>query len=115
MQETVSSTDVTAGIAAKALELQKQINSLATKLDAVKDELRELANGNKLKIVVEGSGVVDVSSPREGSEKIVLTFDEEKLKQIPDLKTKLLEKGVIKEVVSKVSAARASVSIKPNV
>lgn len=107
MQETV--------IAARALELQKRVNVLVTELDSVKDELRGLANGNKLKIVVEGSGVVEVSSPREGSEKIVLTFDEEKLKQIPDLKSKLLEKGVVKETISKVSAAKASVSIKPNV
>lgn len=102
-------------VATQALELQKQINTLTTQLGEKKDELRDIANGNKLEIIIEDLGKVNISTPREGSEKVVLTFDEDKLRQIPELKAKLLEKGIAKEDIKHIAAAKASVTIKPNV
>lgn len=115
MAQATTTTDSREIVATQALELQKQINELANQLNDKKDELRDIANGNKIEITIEGLGKVNVSSPREGSEKVVLTFDEDRLKQIPELKAKLLEKGIAKEEIKKTPAAKASVTIKPNV
>ena len=137
-----SATAVKQDLAKEALQLQLELDKITEKLDEKKEELRSLANGKKLNIVVEGVGKVDVTEPRAGSDKVVLSFDEdklgkvpelrkklvesgvakevlvindEKLDKIPALKVKLLEKGVMTEEIKKVSAAKASVRIKPNV
>ena len=102
-------------VATEALELQRQVDKLLGELEAKKDELREIANGNKLEIVIEGLGKINVSTPREGSEKVILTVNEERLSKSPELKAKLIEAGVAKEELKKVAPARASVTIKPNV
>lgn len=102
-------------IALSALTLQRQINGLMEQLDQKKEELREIANGNKLEIVVQNVGIVNVSTPRDGSEEVVLRIDEEKLKSSPDLKAKLISSGIAKEEIKKISPAKASVTIKPNV
>lgn len=112
MSETTDAREI---IATQALNLQAQINELTSKLNDKKDELRDIANDNKMEIVVDGIGKVNVSTPRAGGERIVLTFDEKRLAQIPELKSKLIEKGVAKEEVKKIPAAKASVTIKPNV
>ena len=127
-------------LAREALELQAKFNEASEQLEAKKEELRVLANGRILNIVVEGTGKVDITAPRAGSEKAVLSFNEDrvtdvlrkklvesgvakevlvindkKLAKIPDLQQKLVEKGVLEEEIKKVSAAKASVRIKPNV
>lgn len=102
-------------LARHALELQAEILRLQSQLNEDKDGLRAAANGNKLELTIEGVGEVRVSKPREGSEKIVLTLDEDRLNQVPELRGKLLETGVAKEEVKKTPAAKASVTIKPNV
>jgi hypothetical protein len=98
-----------------ALELFIQIQGLQQRLEAEKDAIRDLANGNKLEIVVAGLGKVNVTAPRAGSETTVLVFDEERLAENPTLRVKLLEKGIAKEEVKKTSPAKASVTVKPNV
>jgi len=108
-------TDVNSELAESALNIQNQINKLNKELDAKKEELRTIANGNKMEIIVPEIGKVTVSSPRDGSERTVMVFNEERLKESPVLRKKLLDKNIIKEEIKKVSPAKASVSIKPNV
>ena len=107
--------DVSHELAKEALELQVEVNKLSKLLDGKKEELRHFANGKKLNIAIEGIGKVDITEPREGSEVLVLTFDEEKLKAVPELKAKLIQKGIAKEEIKKISGAKASVRITPNV
>lgn len=102
-------------IGIKAIDIQAEMNALKSKLDSVKSELREFANGSKKEIQVEGYGKINISSPFGGSEKPILVFDEERLNQSPDLRKKLIEKGIAKEDVKKVAATKAKVTIKPNV
>lgn len=102
-------------VARAALDLQARMNELKADLDARKQELRNLANGQKKEIVVEGLGKVNISAPFEGSETPILVFDEERLNKIPELRAKLIDKGVAKEDVKKVPATAAKVTIKPNV
>ena len=102
-------------LAKEALDLQVKVNELAKALDEKKEELREFANGKKMNITVEGVGKIDITEPREGSETPILIFDEERLAVLPELRQKLIDKGVAKEDVRKVAPARASVRIKPNV
>lgn len=102
-------------LARGTLELFIQIEDLKKQLETRKDELRDLANGNKLEVSVQGLGLINVSTPRSGSEAIVLVFDEGQLNKIPELRAKLIEKGVAKEEIKKTPAAKASVTIKPNV
>ena len=102
-------------IAHSAITLQAQINQLTKQLDVRKKELRDFANGQKREIVVEGVGKINISAPFGGSETPILVFDEERLNQSPDLRKKLIEKGVAREDVKKVSASAAKVTIKPNV
>lgn len=112
MSTTTDSREI---VATQALELQKQIDGLTKQLNEKKEELRDIANGNKLEVTIEGLGKINVSTPRSGSEKVVLTFDEKRLAAIPELKSKLIEKGIAKEEIRKTPDAKASVTIKPNV
>ena len=129
-------------LAREAISLQVELNKISDRLDEKKEELRDLANGKIMNIIIEGLGKVDVTEPRAGADKVTFTFDEDKLTEIPNLRKKLVEKGVAKEVlviddeklgkipelkqkllekgvmaekIKKVSAAKASVRIKPNV
>lgn len=104
-------------LATEALELQKTIVGLSADLDKIKAQLRDVANGEKLKITIPGRGEVLITSPRKGGEKTgtKIVLDEDRLNSVPELKSKLLAKGVIVEndVIS--TSAAASVTIKPNV
>jgi len=102
-------------VARSTLDIQARMNGLKTELEAKKLELRELANGQKKEIIVDGVGKINISAPFGGSEKAILVFDEERLNQSPELRKKLIEKGVAKEDVKKVPASAAKVTIKPNV
>jgi hypothetical protein len=129
-------------IATEALKLQIQLNIITIELETQKDILRELANSKTMRIVVEDLGKIDVTVPRVGSQKVELNINEEKLQKIPELREKLIEKGIAKQVlvvdeakliaapdlkqklidkglvqeqVKMVSAAKASVRIQPNV
>jgi hypothetical protein len=102
-------------VAAEALKLQKQINEITALLEVKKTELRKIANGSKFEIIVEGVGKINVSSPSMGSESTVLTLDIDRLKSVPELRQKLLDKGIIREEIKKSSPSTARVTIKPNV
>lgn len=108
-------TDTIKGVATEALDLKVQIDALNKELDARKEQLRQFANKDLLEITVDGKGKVRVSKPRDGSEEQVLVVNEAKLNSVPELKTKLLEKGVIQKTTKKVAAAKASVTVEPNV
>ena len=112
---TSTVTNVAQELAREALELQVRANELVARLDEKKEELRSLANGKKLNVVVEGLGKIDVTEPRAGSESVVLVVNEEKLNETPELRAKLIQKGIAKEEVKKTPAAKASVRITPNV
>jgi len=101
-------------LADSALDLHIEMAELQERLDAKKEELRTFANGSKLNIEVPGKGRVDVTEPREGSEKITFVIDEERVGQVTGLKAMLIEKGVAKEEKKQISPAKASVKIKPN-
>ena len=104
-------------VATEALEIQKSVNELTAQLEEKKVQLRSVANGEILKIVVPGCGEVSVSRPRTGGQKTGtrVKLNEERLNLVPDLKKRLLEKGVIVEEDIISTSAAASVSIKPNV
>ena len=102
-------------LATKAITMQAEMNRLKEQLDAVKVELREIANGSKKEITVQESGKINISAPFAGSEKSILVFDEERLNQSPDIRKKLIEKGIAKADIKKVAASKAKVTIKPNV
>ncbi len=102
-------------IAERAIDLSVKIAELTKDLEKYKEQLREFANGNTLELVVDGKGKVNVTRPRSGSESVVLEFNKDKLEKFPELRAKLLEKGVCEEKVKKVSPAAASVNIKANV
>jgi len=135
-------TDLQIEVARKALELHIECSRITEQLEKKKDELRQLAGGKKLNIVVDGLGKIDVTEPRAGSvepivsiveEKLlkspelrqrlisigiakeVLVVDHAKLGEMPELKQKLMDKGIVCEEMKKVSAAKASVRIQPNV
>lgn len=112
---TSTITDTEQGIARAALDLQSRMTELKNELNSRKEELRGLANGQKKEIVVEGVGKINISAPFAGSETPILVFNEEKLTDLPDLRQKLIQKGVAKEDVKKVPATAAKVTIKPNV
>lgn len=134
--------DLQIEVARKALELHIECSRITEQLEKKKDELRQLAGGKKLNIVVDGLGKIDVTEPRAGSvepivsiaeEKLlkspelrqrlisigiakeVLVVDHAKLGEMPELKQKLMDKGIVCEEMKKVSAAKASVRIQPNV
>ena len=137
-----NAVEVKRELAREAIGLQIELDEISDRLNEKKEELRDLANGKTMNIIVEGLGKVDVTEPRAGTDKVTFTFDEDKLTKIPDLRKKLVEKGVAKEVlviddeklgkipelkqkllekgvmaekIKKISAAKASVRIKPNV
>ncbi len=104
-------------VAKEAIEIQKKIDTLIVNLEEKKAQLRNIANGETLKITVTGHGEVSVTKPRKGGEKTgtKLILDEDRINKIPELKQKLIEKGVIIENDIISTAAAASVKIKPNV
>ena len=102
-------------LAQKALDVQTHINILNVEMKNSKEELRELANGQKKEIIVEGVGKINISAPFAGKETPILVFNEEKLNESPELRAKLIQKGVATEDVKKVPATAAKVTIKPNV
>lgn len=101
--------------ASTALALKRQIDSLSLELEEQKEILRGVAGGEALEVTVEGVGQVRVTKPREGSTTLVTVFNEAILETIPDLKVKLIDKGVLKEEEKVVPAARASVYLDLNV
>ena len=101
-------------IAQSALDLHSRLGELQTEMNAKKEELRGLANGQKKEIVVEGVGKINISAPFDGSETPILVFNEEKLTPHPEIRQKLIDKGVAREDVKKVPATAAKVTIKPN-
>lgn len=102
-------------LAREALEIEKELQKITEQLEAKKQDLRDFANGKKLRITVEGVGLVDITEPRKASEKVVLVLDDKKLQEAPELRAKLLQKGVAKETVQKTPAMKASVRLKLNV
>jgi hypothetical protein len=115
MVETDGATDPKLAVAKVALEIYAEIEGLKKRLDGKKDQLRKLANGDKMSLMVEGLGKVSVTKPRTGSEKKILMIDEERLKQSGGLRAKLIEKGVLREDVRVTSPADASVRLQLNV
>jgi len=108
-------TDVAQTLAEEALDINAELTALQDKLETKKLELRELANGSKLNIEVPGKGRIDVSSPRQGSERIVFVIDENRVAESPGLKELLVERGVAKEEKKVTAPAQASVKIKNNI
>jgi hypothetical protein len=102
-------------IAADTLDVKSKMDVLNRELDAKKELLRQFANGDNFEIVVEGKGKIRVSKPREAKEEEILVVNETKLNEVPDLKDKLIQKGVIKKEIKKSSAAKASVIVEANV
>lgn len=102
-------------LAINAIEVQRQINQLTAELNQLKAELRHIANGSKREIVVDGVGKINISAPFGGSETPILVIDEDRLNQSPDLRSKLIDKGIAKQEIKKVAASVAKVTIKPNV
>jgi len=134
--------DIATTIATEALDLQIELNSITKTLDEKKERLRELANGQTLQVVVENLGKVNITAPRVGTQKVELNINEDKVQKIPELRDKLIEKGIAKQVlivdkdkllavselkekliskgfvqeqIKMISAAKASVRIQPNV
>lgn len=103
-------------LAAKcALELTKEIGILTAQLDAKKEFLRILADGKLCNVIVEGLGEIVISSPRDkGAPVNILVLNQDKLNEIPELKKKLLEKGILTQETKQSPAAKASVTIKLN-
>jgi hypothetical protein len=102
-------------IAKEVLKIYKQIEDLKVPLEAYKDSLRDMANGQILDIVIDSLGKVSITKPRESVEKIILGLNESKINANKDLKKMLIDKGIITEETTKTSPAKASVNIKPNV
>lgn len=102
-------------IAKEVLKIYKQIEELQKPLEAYKEDLREIANGDNLDIIIEALGKVSITKPRDSVEKTVMEINETKINANKDLKKLLLEKGIVKEETIKTKPVKASVNIKPNV
>lgn len=131
-------------VAKEALELRIEADRINRRLEWKKEELRKFADGDKLQVEISGLGVINVTQPRIGTQKIELNINEDKLAKIPELrqklidlgiaketvvvvvdkykleesvvlKRKLIEKGIVQEEIKMVSAAKAAVQIKLNV
>lgn len=102
-------------LASEAIELQTQIKELGERLDHTKAQLREVADGQKMEIRVPGKGIVNVTTPRDSSEKYELKINEDKLNTAPELKKKLIDKDIIYENFKTIPGASASVRIQVNV
>jgi hypothetical protein len=103
--------------ARSAIELSKQIEALAILLDQQKLLLRQYADGQSMEVKVEGLGKVSVSKPRLGGAKTgtKIEINLDVLEKNQELKAKLIERQLLKEVDVFSSSAAASVTIKPNV
>ena len=117
MSENNTGNDHKTETARNALELHVQITDLTSKLTDCKDELRRIAAGETLKIAVPGVGEVSVSKPRKGGNitGTKMALDEDKLNAAPDLKKKMIDKGliIVSDIIS--TPASASITLKPNV
>lgn len=112
--EIILDDEISIGLAREAINLKQQIDELTKSLDSKKEELRQLADSRKLKIVAAGLGIILVSAPRSESRKSTLVFNEKRLENIPELKKRLIDSQVLvyEDVIT--PAAKASVTIKPN-
>lgn len=103
-------------LAKTAIEYDRAIKDMDNKLQAVKDQLRAVCDGNKETIIVPDCGVVTVSLPRKGGiltgEK--LEVDIKLIDNYPELKQKLVDKKILKVIEVYSTPAVASVTIKPN-
>jgi hypothetical protein len=135
-------SDIAITIATEALNIQIELDNIAATLEEKKEQLRELAGGKTKQIVVENLGKINITAPRVGSQKVELNINEDQIQKVPDLRDKLIEKGIAKQVlvinkdkllaapglkeklvskgfvqeqVKTISAAKASVRIQPNV
>lgn len=128
-------------VATEALHLQIQLTKITADLETSKEKLREIADNKTLHLVVENLGKIDVTIPRIGGQKTtisinekktippelrkklietgvakeILVIDNEKLQTMQaDLVQKLIQKSILQEQTTKVSAAKAAVRIQPN-
>lgn len=97
------------------IKLHKSIEDLKKPLEEQKDILRGLIDGETKEVSIDGYGKVLVSKPREKSEKEVLVLNEEKLNKSQELLKLLFSKDIIIKKTVVTSAAKASVTIKPNI
>lgn len=102
-------------LAARAIRIQQEIDRLTAELVPVKEQLREWADGKTQEILVAGLGKVSISVPYAGGEKKSWVVDEQRFKQDPDLLNRLVDDGIIKEHIKKISASAAKVTIKSNI
>jgi len=102
-------------VAREAIALKRQIDSLTEQLERSKEELRTIAGGDKKEITVEGQGIVLISKPRDEVRTKTLVFNEERLASAPGIKEKLISQGILVYEDSVTPAAKASVTVKPNV
>lgn len=116
-QLTDDQIDTVNEIVTKLLDLQQRYDIISGEIEQQKKEIRNIANGEKMEISIPGSGSVTVSKPRKGGvvTGVSLSIDEERLNSVPDLRHKLLEKGILKETEKISAPAAASVTIKLNV
>jgi len=128
-------------VATEALHLQIQLTKITADLEVSKEKLREIADNKTLHLIVENLGKIDVTIPRIGGQKTtisinekktippelrkklietgvakeILVIDNEKLQTMQaDLVQKLIQKNILQEQITKVSAAKAAVRIQPN-
>ena len=128
-------------VATEALHLQIQLTKITADLEISKEKLREIADNKTLHLIVENLGKIDVTIPRIGGQKTtisinekktippelrkklietgvakeILVIDNEKLQTMQsDLVQKLIQKNILQEQITKVSAAKAAVRIQPN-
>jgi len=101
-------------LAKEMIELQNKIDEIKKPLDEKKDIFRTLAEGKTLDITVEGFGKVAISKPREESTKQIVEIIQEKVEKHPELRALMLSKGIIKEIIQRTPAAKASITIKSN-
>lgn len=102
-------------VCSQILDLQGEIDALTDELNELKVQVRAWAGGETWTCDVPGKGSILVSKPRETPEYVATKLNEEKLNEFPDLRKKLLEKGLITETVVKATVSKASVGVKRNV
>ena len=102
-------------LALDALNAYMKFVKIEDELDSKKQKLRELANGESLRIEVDNVGSVLVMTPKLRSTKKVLSINEEKLAKVPELRAMLISKGVITEETKVIPSAKAAVKISPMV
>ena len=102
-------------IAKQALELDAEVAAITARLNAKKETLREMADGESMNLTVEGLGKVQISKPREAGSRVVTSLDEKRLAKVPGLKEALIAKKVIVVEDKVVPAAVASITLKRNV